>query len=123
MKGTLKINNAVFYAYHGVLSEEQSVGRKFEVDVELIYDFSKAVKSDKLSDTVNYEKVYQYLKEILTNNKFYLLERLSYLIAKKILDNFESVEKVIVSVRKCHPPVGGLIDSVEAKIELERGNE
>lgn len=42
MKGILKIQNAVFYAYHGVMTEEQNLGRKFEVDVELEYDFTKS---------------------------------------------------------------------------------
>lgn len=120
MKGTLKIQNAVFYAYHGVMTEEQNLGRKFEVDVELKYDFSKAAETDKLEYAVNYEKVYQSLKEILTENKFYLVERLAYIIGKKILDKFHNVEEVIVKVRKLHPPVGGLIDYVEASIEMKR---
>lgn len=120
MKGTLRIQNAVFYAYHGVLTEEQSVGRKFEVDVELSYDLSKAAETDKLEYAVNYEKVYKYLKEILTENKFYLIERLAYTIAKKILEKFDNVENVKVNVRKLHPPIGGLIDFVEASIELRR---
>jgi len=120
MKGVLKIQNAVFYAYHGVMSEEQNLGRKFEVDVELEYDFSKAAETDKLEYAVNYEKVYQSLREILTENKFYLVEKLAYLIGKKILDKFQNVEAVNVRVRKLHPPVGGLIDYVEASIEMKR---
>lgn len=120
MKGILKIQNAVFYAYHGVMSEEQNLGRKFEVDVELEYDFTKAAETDKLDNAVNYEKVYKYLEEILTENKFYLIERLAYVICKKVLDKFEIVEKVTVKVRKLHPPVGGLIDYVEASLEMKR---
>ncbi|NPV12120.1 MAG: dihydroneopterin aldolase [Ignavibacteria bacterium] len=120
MKGTLKIQNAVFYAYHGVMTEEQNLGRKFEVDVELKYDFSKAAETDKLEYAVNYEKVYQALREILTENKFYLVEKLAVIIGKRILDKFINVEEVKVSVRKLHPPIGGLIDYVEASIELKR---
>lgn len=120
MKGILKIQNAVFYAYHGVMSEEQNLGRKFEVDVELEYDFTKAAETDKLDNAVNYEKVYKYLEEILTENKFYLIERLAYVICKKVLDKFQIVEKVTVKVRKLHPPVGGLIDYVEASLEMKR---
>lgn len=120
MKGILKIQNAVFYAYHGVMTEEQNLGRKFEVDVELEYDFTKAAETDKLENTINYERVYRYLNEILLENKFYLIERLAYVIGKKILEKFESVEKVTVKVRKLHPPVGGLIDFVEASLEMKR---
>lgn len=120
MKGKLKIQNAIFYAYHGVMTEEQNLGRKFEVDVELEYDFSKAAETDKLEYAVNYEKVYQSLKEILTENKFYLVEKIAYLIGKKILDKFQNVDAVKVRVRKLHPPIGGLIDYVEASVEIKR---
>jgi len=120
MKGKLKIQNAIFYAYHGVMTEEQNLGRKFEVDVELEYDFSRAAETDKLEYAVNYEKVYQSLKEILTENKFYLVEKIAYLIGKKILDKFQNVDAVKVRVRKLHPPIGGLIDYVEASVEIKR---
>ena len=120
MKCKLKIHNAVFYAYHGVMTEEQNLGRKFEVDVELEYDFTRAAETDKLEYAVNYEKVYLALKEILTQNKFYLVEKLAYIIGKKILDKFQNVDEVKVKVRKLHPPVGGLIDYVEASIEIKR---
>ena len=36
MQNIIKIKNATFYGYHGVRSEEQSVGGKFEVDVSSI---------------------------------------------------------------------------------------
>lgn len=120
MKGILKIQNAVFYAYHGVMTEEQNLGRKFEVDVELEYDFSLAAQTDRLEHAVNYERVYNSLKEILTENKFYLIERLSYTIGKRILEKFEKVDRVKVTVRKLHPPVGGLIDFIESTIEMKR---
>lgn len=120
MKGKVKIQNAIFYAYHGVMTEEQNLGRKFEVDVELEYDFSRAAETDKLEYAVNYEKVYQSLKEILTENKFYLVEKIAYLIGKKILDKFQNVDAVKVRVRKLHPPIGGLIDYVEASVEIKR---
>ena len=35
MQNIIKIKNATFYGYHGVRSEEQSVGGKFEADVDI----------------------------------------------------------------------------------------
>ncbi|MCX8010771.1 MAG: dihydroneopterin aldolase [Ignavibacteria bacterium] len=120
MKNSLIIKNAVFYAYHGVFSEEQNLGRKFEVDAERFFDFSKAVETDKLENTINYTIVYNMIHEFLIKNKYYLIEKIAVLLARKILEQFKQVEKVAVRVRKCNPPVGGLIDSVEAKVELSR---
>jgi len=120
MQSSLKLTNAVFYAYHGVFTEEHNLGRKFEVDAELFYDFNEASNSDKLEDTIDYVSVYKYIHDILTANKFYLVEKISFLIAEKILEKFQIVSRVIINVRKCNPPVGGLIDNVEAQIDLHR---
>ena len=49
--------NATFYAYHGVASDEQNLGGKFEIDVEPA-DLSSAPENDDLQRTVDYEKVY-----------------------------------------------------------------
>ncbi len=122
MTSSLKLTNAVFYAYHGVFTEEHNLGRKFEVDAELFYDFKKASETDNLDDAIDYVSVYKYIHDILTANKFYLVEKISFLIAEMILKKFKKVSRVIINVRKCNPPVGGLIDNVEAKIELDRNN-
>lgn len=120
MKGKLKIHNAVFYAYHGVMSEEQNLGRKFEVDVEIDYDITDAVTHDRLEYAINYEQIYKNLKEILTENKFYLVEKIAYKIGQKLLEKFPNIDKLRVRVRKLHPPVGGLIDFVEAEVKLKQ---
>jgi len=39
--GVIRLRNAVFYAYHGVLLDEQNLGGKFEVDVDLHCDLSR----------------------------------------------------------------------------------
>jgi ATP-dependent exoDNAse (exonuclease V) alpha subunit len=44
----IRIHNASFYAYHGVASDEQNLGGKFEVDVELHADLSEAMAHDSL---------------------------------------------------------------------------
>jgi len=53
---TIRVKNAVFYAYHGVMEDEQNLGGKFECDVEMRCDFAAAVRSDSLAMTVDYEK-------------------------------------------------------------------
>ncbi len=39
--GIIRLHNAVFYAYHGVLTDEQNLGGKFEVDVDLYCDLAR----------------------------------------------------------------------------------
>jgi len=116
----IRLHNATFYAYHGVLTNEQASGGKFEVDVELFGDFSAAAQSDHLKDAVDYEKVYQSIKKLVVDKRFYLLESLGTQIAGKILDDFSELNRVTVRVRKHSPQVGGVVDFVEFETEKKR---
>ena len=64
----IRLNNMIFYGYHGVKDAEKHYGQRFEVDAELFLDLHKAGQSDQLSDTVDYSNVYQIIEEI--NRKF-----------------------------------------------------
>jgi dihydroneopterin aldolase len=116
----IRIRNAVFYAYHGVASDEQSLGGKFEIDVELRADLSAASESDDLKRTVDYEAVYGMIHSVVTSRKYFLLEALANTIAKGILRSWPVVDAVTVRVRKPHPPVKGVVDDVEVEITKQR---
>jgi 7,8-dihydroneopterin aldolase/epimerase/oxygenase len=118
--GTVRLVNAVFYARHGVMQEEHRVGGRYEVDVAMDLDFTEAAREDDLERTVDYERVYGLVRDIVTGNSFYLIERLAYLIARSVLDAFDLVEHVEVTVRKINPPVGGPADRAEATFHAGR---
>lgn len=112
--------NCEFYAHHGVMQEEHRVGGRYAVDVEMKIDFEEAAKSDKLEHTVDYEIVYNILKELMVSQKKYLVESLAYQISMTVLDRFETVQDVLVRVRKINPPVGGVCDYAEAEYTKSR---
>ena len=116
----IRIKNASFYAYHGVDSDEQNLGGKFEIDVEITGDFSEAIMSDNLKKAVDYESVYSVIKKVVTQKKYYLLETLAKTIAKGLIDEFSLIQKVKVIARKPHPPVKGVVDYVEVEITETR---
>ncbi len=116
----IRIRNAVFYAYHGVASDEQNLGGKFEIDVELSADLSSALENDDLKRTVDYEKVYGLVHSVVTSKKYFLLEALANTIAKGIMRSWPVVDSVVVRVRKPHPPVKGVVDYVEVEISEHR---
>jgi len=119
----IRLENAVFYAYHGVMSDEQNLGGKFEVDVELHCDLSEAKQTDTLHRTVNYEKVYGVMQEAVVGKKYYLIEALANTIASQILSGFREVQRVVVRVRKPGAAVHGVIDHVEVEVESERSGQ
>jgi 7,8-dihydroneopterin aldolase/epimerase/oxygenase len=116
----IRIKNAVFYAYHGALQDEQNLGGRFEVDIEMQCDFSAAAGEDSLERTVDYEKVYAAVKQLVEGNKFYLIEALGYRIADHVLVNFGLVQSVVVRVRKNNPPIRGVIDAVEVEVRRDK---
>lgn len=120
MINVIRIKNATFYGYHGVSTEEQNVGGKFEADVDIYTDFSEAANEDNLEKTVDYYEVYSFLSNLALKQKYYLIEALAIEIANKLLTNFSKIDKVAVRVRKNNPPLGGVADCVEAEVIKEK---
>jgi len=120
MKNIIRIRKATFYGYHGVRSEEQSVGGKFEADVDIYTDFSEAAKEDNLDQTIDYHKVYSFMYQLALGQKYYLIESLAAKIADDLLQKFERIKKVAVRIRKNNPPLGGVVDCVEIEIVKDR---
>lgn len=122
MENIIRIKKATFYAYHGVRSEEQSVGGKFEADVDIFTDFSQAAEKDSLSDTIDYHKVYKFLYKLALDQKYYLIESLAMKIADDLMINFPSINKIAVRIRKNNPPLGGVVDCVEVEVIKDRND-
>lgn len=120
MTNIIRIKKATFYGYHGVRSEEQSVGGKFEADVDIYTDFSEAAKKDSLNETIDYHKVYSFMYHLALEQKYYLIESLAAKIANELLVKFSTIHKVAVRVRKNNPPLGGVVDCVEVEVIKER---
>jgi dihydroneopterin aldolase len=114
----IRLHNMTFYGYHGVSKAERETGRRFEVDCELELDIAKAAKSDKLSDTRNYTRVYGVVEEIVSRNKFNLLETVAARIAIQLQNDFEP-KRVIVRVRKRIPPIPGNLDYIEVEYDSD----
>ncbi len=119
----IRIKNARFYAHHGVLDTERMSGGLFEIDAEMTCDVTEAEAEDNLKKTLDYEKAYNFIKEVVSSEKFYLIEALAYRIALKIIRNFDVVQKVVIKVRKPTPPLGGLTEYVEVEHSEYRHSE
>jgi dihydroneopterin aldolase len=104
--GLIQIENMEFYAFHGHYREEQIVGNKFLVDLQIESDMSVPASSDNLKDAINYQKAYRLVKEEM-EKKSKLLENIAKRIMDVIYDNFDGIKKVTVKVSKINPPMGG----------------
>ena len=109
--GLIRIENMEFYSFHGHFKEERIVGNKFLVDLTIETDMKKPKESDNLEDAVNYQRIYEIVKQQM-EMKSYLLENIAGRILDAIYAEMEGIEKVTVKVSKLNPPMGGKIGSV-----------
>ena len=96
-----------FFAYHGYHDEERVTGAKYGVDIEIVADLSKPGSTDDLGDTVNYETVYNIVKDEMAKPAR-LLEHISNRINESIIESFSQIQSVKSCVSKYNPPVGGI---------------
>lgn len=114
--GKVSLEGMEFYARHGYYEEERVVGNKYSVDVTLEVDFSEASSEDKLEGTVNYEKVYEIVSHVMSQEAN-LLEHLAGKILQSLKGGFSEINHAQVRVSKYNPPIKGLCR--RAVVELE----
>lgn len=99
-----------FYAYHGVMPQEKTVGNQFVVNLVLTAPLGKAVESDELDDTINYAEVYEVVKhEMEIPSK--LIEHAAGRIVHALKVHFPQLTAVELRLSKLNPPFGGDICS------------
>ncbi|SHG96566.1 dihydroneopterin aldolase [Tepidibacter thalassicus] len=114
------LNNLGFYGYHGVFKEENVLGQKFFIDIELYLDLKKAGQTDDVSKSVSYADVYELVKNICENKRYNLLEALAENISKEIFSSFVLVEEIMVRVKKPEAPVNAMFDYFGVEIRRKR---
>ena len=104
-----------FHAFHGVMPQEKEVGADFLVSLRVGYDFSKAMQTDKVDDTLSYAEVYQLVKQEMEQPSS-LLEHVAGRIADALMRHYPMVTSIDLSVTKQNPPMGA--DGEGAGVEL-----
>ncbi len=110
--GKIVIEEMEFYAFHGHYQEEQIVGNRFLVDLELEVDLTAPAGSDNLNDAVNYQRAYQIIKNEMRRTKSNLLENIGKRMLDALYAEMDGIEKTTIRIRKLNPPMGGPIKSV-----------
>ena len=103
------LEGMVFHGRHGTLPAERELGQPFVVDVELRLGLRAAGLSDDLSQTVDYGKVHQEIKEIVEGPSVNLTETVAERIATTVLEEHPLVETIKVKVAKPHVRLGGTV--------------
>ena len=104
------LSGMVFYGYHGVSSEERTLGQRFIVDLEVEADTRRAGASDDISDAIDYSAVYQVVRDVVEGPPKQLLEAVAEEVARRVLSGFDGTA-VRVRVTKPSPPIPGAVMS------------
>ena len=114
MKATdmyIRMEGMKFYAFHGVLPQENLIGAYFYVDLKLKTDFTRAAETDELEDTVSYADIHTAVKEEMSVPDK-LLEHVCQRIAKRIFHDFPAIETIDIRLNKENPPMGACAKSI-----------
>lgn len=114
------LNKMQFFGYHGVFPEENKLGQRFYVDVEMFLDLAPAGQSDDLELTINYAEAYGRIKSIVEGKPFKLIEALAEQVASDLLQTYTSIYQIAVRVTKPHPPFETHFDGVTVEIHRKR---
>ena len=109
---SIHLHECEFFAYHGLYDEEQKEGNVFWVSIEVQIDANLFLTSGLLSDSIDYQKIYEIAKarmEIPTK----LLEQLAVWIAEDIERKFPIAQLIHIAISKKTPRIGGICKSSE----------
>lgn len=116
----ISIKGLKLFAYHGVNPEEKENGQNFVIDLDYYVNIARACQMDTLDDTVSYAKVVKTIRRVFTAKKYDLIERAAQVIADAVLDEFDDIFKVEVTLKKPEAPISAEFDYVAVSIMRER---
>ena len=105
--GTVALEGVEFFAYHGVFEEEHRIGNRFSIDIWVEADVATAGETDSLADTVDYQRLYRIMEEVMASPA-HLLEHIGGQIISGVRSAYPVVNLVTVKVSKLNPPIGAI---------------
>jgi dihydroneopterin aldolase len=120
MSDRIVIEGLSLHAYHGVMAHEGKVGQTFTIDLELTIDLKAAAKSDKVVDTVPYDKVVDCASQAFTAQRCRLIEAAAGRVADAVLDAFPRIASAKVTIHKPHAPIAATFRDVAVTLERSR---
>lgn len=106
---TIALRGAEFFAHHGFYPEEQVLGNKFTVDIEVSFKPWSNFKDDKISNTIDYEKLYK-IAAVKMKKTSKLIETVAQSMADEIKEKYPFVKAVKVTIKKMNPPLKGKVE-------------
>ena len=106
---TVALHGAEFFGKHGFYPEEQLLGSRFVVDISVDFEPEGGLHKDNISNTVNYEQLYNIAAEQMKKTKK-LIETLGQAVVDAIKNEYPYIDRATVTIKKLNPPLKGKVD-------------
>lgn len=120
MADRIELRGLEVHAHHGVYAHEQVDGQVFVVDLVVSVDLSQAGTSDDLADTVDYGLLTAAVYDVVTSERWNLIERVAARVSEVVLAADERIESVTVTVHKPQAPIPHQFEDVAVTVERAR---
>lgn len=120
MLATIHLKQLRFHGRHGVLPEEAVLGQPWILDLDLEVNIAQAAATDDLRQTVNYAEVYSLCRDIVTGERYQLVESLAARILSAVLAAHPRVCSARLTIHKPHVPIPGDHAGIALTTQLAR---
>jgi dihydroneopterin aldolase len=120
MSDRIIVRDLQVFARHGVLPEEAALGQRFAIDVTAYLDLAPAGASDALDRSVSYADIIARTTDVLTGQRFDLIEAAAEAVAASILALNTRIERVVIELRKPGAPIEAVFAHVGVVIDRSR---
>ena len=122
MSDRIFVHGLSLHAYHGVMPHEAKVGQSFTIDLMLEIDLAAAARSDKVVDTVSYDRVVETASKAFCAQRYRLIEAAAGAVAAAMLARFARIGAVHVTIHKPHAPIAATFNDVGVTLVRVRKN-
>lgn len=104
----IKIKNLRLTTIIGVHEWEGKIDREIVINATIETDFVKALSSDDIADTIDYDVIITKIKNLIAENRFKLIEKLAQMVMNKIMEDSR--------VKRCQLEIDkvGVVESVDS---------
>ncbi len=116
----IEIHKLEIFARHGVYKQENDLGQKFYISVQLSVNTGRAATDDDIHQSVNYAQVCENLTGWMQEKSYKLIETAAEHCARMLLNTYPEVEGVVLDLEKPAAPMPYHTDTVLVHIERRR---
>lgn len=120
MSDKILVSNLRLHAHHGVFAEENTLGQKFDIDIECMLDTRAFAKGDEYANAVCYGSLCQIAEDVSNQGPFALIEKFGHEIAITALERYNDIVAIKVVIRKRSAPVPQVVDYLGVEINRTR---